>query len=249
MPWIRQKEVFLCLLLHVHTHTYTETHMHIYTHAHVHTHAIHFLKYWPECSLENANMRVSLLLMASHWFGGYNKNSQNNLKKIMIMTDPICLFSLILCSSGHVSLTPSVPAPMAGIQTLKHAKPFTTCFFFLTNCFLPRITWCDQLHLSFQPQLTFLKETVSNFPTWDDPFPLIHSIPVWAQTLYNRVKFQLPLPQLALAVIKLPQVWHLRYFMSCISPKLENLKIFLVPIGIFYPAQAFVCFCIALFYQ
>lgn len=63
------------------------------------------------------------------------------------------------------------------------------------------------------------------------------------------VKSQLPLPQPALAVLKLPQVWHFRYFVSCIAPKLENLKICLVPIGIFYPAQAFIRFCIAMFYQ
>lgn len=123
--------------------------------------------------------------MAFHWFGGYNKNSQNNLKKSMTMTDSICLFSRILCCSGCVSLTPSAPATMASVQSLRHAKPFPTCFFFLTNCFLPRITWCDQLRLSFQPQLRFLKETVSNFPTWDDPFPLIYSISVWAFTLYS----------------------------------------------------------------
>lgn len=125
--------------------------------------------------------------MASHWFGDYNKNSQNNLKKIMTMTDPVCLFSRILCCSGRVSLTPSAPATMAGVQSLKHAKPFTTCLFFFSHKLFPRITWCDQLRLSFQPQLMFLKETVSNFPTWDDPFPLIHSIPVWAHTPYNSV--------------------------------------------------------------
>lgn len=125
--------------------------------------------------------------MASHWFGDYNKNSQNNLKKIMAMTDPVCPLQ-----PHPVLFWPCVPYSFCPSHNGWCSVPQTRqavyhLLIFFSHKLFPRITWCDQLRLSFQPQLMFLKETVSNFPTWDDPFPLIHSIPVWAHTPYNSV--------------------------------------------------------------